>query len=125
MPTICYEIIYTGNFQKQTFNIIINISEDGWFGNSIGNHQHFAHSIFRSIEQGSSVLRSANNGISAHITPYGFIENKLESTEKGVIEINSLYPKVKTLFNETGNKAFFYLIFFYISLIFLIKLYKK
>ena len=49
LPTICYEIIYTGNFQKQTFNIIINISEDGWFGNSIGNHQHFAHSIFRSI----------------------------------------------------------------------------
>ena len=125
LPTICYEIIYTGNFQKQTFNIIINISEDGWFGNSIGNHQHFAHSIFRSIEQGSSLLRSANNGISAHITPYGFIENKLESTEKGVIEINSLYPKVKTLFNETGNKVFFYLIFFYISLIFFIKLYKK
>ena len=125
LPTICYEIIYTGNFQKQKFNIIINISEDGWFGNSIGNHQHFTHSVFRSIEQGSSVLRSANNGISAHITPYGLIEDKLESTEKGVIEINTLYPEVKTLFSVNGNKVFFYLIFFYISLIFLIKIFKK
>ena len=42
-------------------------AEDGWFGESVGPHQHFSHSIFRSIEEGKNVIRSANNGISGYI----------------------------------------------------------
>ena len=53
LPLICYEIIYSGKLSKDNnFDYIINISEDGWFGNSIGPKQHFSHSIFRSIESG-------------------------------------------------------------------------
>ena len=49
LPLICYEIIYSGKLSKNNdFDYIINISEDGWFGNSIGPKQHFSHSIFRS-----------------------------------------------------------------------------
>ena len=60
LPLICYEIIYTGNiFNNSDFDFIINISEDGWFGQSIGPHQHFVHSIYRAIESGKYVLRSA------------------------------------------------------------------
>ena len=47
---------------------ILNISEDGWFGNSIGIHQHFVHSKFRALEEGSYLIRAANNGISAILT---------------------------------------------------------
>ena len=52
LPLICYEIIYSGNINKtnSNFDFILNISEDGWFGNSVGPIQHFSHSIFRSIE---------------------------------------------------------------------------
>ena len=52
LPLICYEVIFTELIQKSEddTNIIINISEDGWFGESIGPDQHFAKSLFRAIE---------------------------------------------------------------------------
>ena len=72
LPLICYEIIYSGKiFSNSNFDYIVNISEDGWFGKSIGPEQHFTHSIFRAIESGKYVLRSANNGTTAIINPDG------------------------------------------------------
>ena len=123
LPLICYEIIYSGELNKnnEEFNFIINISEDGWFGNSIGPHQHFSHSIFRSIEEGKDLIRSTNGGISAHIDATGNVINKIKSTNKGVIEVKSYKKTSKTFFSEKGNKIFFYFLFFYIILIFFIK----
>ena len=123
IPLICYEIIYSGkvSLEKDNINFIINISEDGWFGDSIGPYQHFSHTIFRAIEEGKNIIRSANNGISAYIDSNGVVISKLESTKKGVIEINN-YKKInETLFSKFGNKIFFYIILIYIGLIFLIK----
>ena len=123
IPLICYEIIYSGNLNQNNkdFDFIINISEDGWFGDSIGPHQHFSHSIFRSIEEGKNLLRSANNGISAHIDASGRIINKLKSTDKGFIQIRNILKTKNTFFNSYGNKIFFYFLIFYISLIFFLK----
>ena len=127
IPLICYEIIYSGKINKnnQNFEFIINISEDGWFGNSIGPHQHFAHSIFRAIEEGKNLVRSANNGISAFINTKGQVINKIKSTEKGVIEVKSFRESKKTLFSTYGNKIFFYFLLFYITLIFFLKKKKR
>ena len=123
LPLICYEIIFSGqlNKNKYEYDFILNISEDGWFGNSVGPVQHFSHSIFRSIEEGKDVLRVANNGISAHISSTGIIRNKLNTTEKGSIEINTISKVFPTLFSTFGNKIFFCLVFFYITLIFFLK----
>ncbi len=120
IPLICYEIIYSGkvNLKSDITNFIINISEDGWFGNSIGPYQHFSHSIFRAIEEGKNIIRASNNGISAYIDSNGLVIKKLESTHKGVIEINNYKNSKKTFFSEFGNKIFFYFIIFYISLLF-------
>ena len=98
-----------------------NISEDGWFGDSIGPYQHFSHSIFRSIEEGKPLIRSSNNGISAFINPKGQVVDKNLTTDKGFIEINSLKKSNKTIFSSNGNKIFFYFLSFYISLIFFFK----
>ena len=106
--------------ESNNYDFIINLSEDGWFGQSIGPEQHFVHAIFRSIEEGKNIIRSANNGFSALIDPYGDVINKIESTQKGVIEIKNFQNTKKTLFSIIGNKMFFYFILFYISLIFLI-----
>ena len=127
IPLICYEIIYSGKINKnnQNFEFIINISEDGWFGNSIGPYQHFSHSIFRAIEEGKNLVRSANNGISAFINTKGQIINKIKSTDKGVIEVKSFKESKKTLFSTYGNKIFFYFLLFYITLIFFLKKKKK
>ena len=123
LPLICYEVIYSGNINKnnEDYDFIINISEDGWFGDSVGPHQHFSHSIFRSIEEGKNLIRSANNGISAHIDATGKIIGKLKSTDRGFIEVRNILKTKNTFFNSYGNKIFFYFLIFYISLIFFLR----
>tara|TARA_B100000029_G_scaffold375865_1_gene370347 strand:+ start:2804 stop:4360 length:1557 start_codon:yes stop_codon:yes gene_type:complete len=120
LPLICYEIIYSGKLSENyDFNFIINISEDGWFGNSIGPYQHFAHTIFRSIEHGKYTLRSANNGISAIIDPTGAVIDEININNEGVISINEIKNVNETLFSKYGNKMYFLIILLYIFLIFL------
>jgi apolipoprotein N-acyltransferase len=119
LPLICYEIIYSGKLSNdKNFDYIINISEDGWFGNSIGPKQHFAHSIFRSIESGKYIIRSANNGISAIINPTGFIEQKVSFGSIGYVELSQIKLIKSTPFMLFGNKVFLMLILIYIFLIF-------
>ena len=119
LPLICYEIIYSGNIYKNSkFDYIINVSEDGWFGNSIGPHQHFTHSIFRAIESGKYLLRSANNGISAIINPIGNVEKKIEFNQSGYIDFKDKRFFKETIFSKYGNKMFLLIILLYIFLIF-------
>ena len=119
LPLICYEIIYTGNLTKNLdYNFILNISEDGWFGKSIGPKQHFAHSLFRAIETGKYVVRSANNGMTAIINPLGEIEKKLDYEEVGFIDFHERRDIEPTIFSKYGNKIFLVLILLYIFLIF-------
>jgi len=119
LPLICYEIIYPNMIKKNLdYSFIINLSEDGWFGNSIGPHQHFAHSKFRSIETGTYILRSANNGISSITNPKGQIISKINLKETGSIVFHNYKKSEKTIFSQYGNKVFLILIFIYIFLIF-------
>ena len=119
LPLICYEIIYSGKLSRDNnFDYIINISEDGWFGNSIGPKQHFSHSIFRSIESGKYIIRSANNGISAIINPIGIVEQEVEFGSTGSVELSESKLVKSTTFMLYGNKIFLMLILVYIFLIF-------
>ena len=119
LPLICYEIIYSGKLSNEkNFDYIINISEDGWFGKSIGPKQHFAHGIFRSIESGKYIIRSANNGISAIINPLGIVEDKVKFGSTGYIDFSESKLIKSTTFLLYGNKIFLILILLYIFLIF-------
>ena len=126
LPLICYEIIYPGKIKKkeQLPDLIINISEDGWFGDSTGPYQHFSKAIYRAIEEGVFVARSANKGISALIDPNGKIIKSLNTGESGNIEL--YFPKYtkSTLFSEFGNKIFYLIIFLYIFLILIFRKYR-
>jgi apolipoprotein N-acyltransferase len=119
LPLICYEIIYSGKLSRDNnFDYIVNISEDGWFGNSIGPKQHFSHNIFRSIESGKYIIRSANNGISAIINPIGIVEQEVEFGSTGYVELSESKLVKPTTFMLYGNKIFLMLILVYIFLIF-------
>ena len=119
LPLICYEIIYSGKlFNNPDFDIIVNISEDGWFGKSIGPKQHFINSIFRAIESGKYVVRSSNNGIAAIINPIGVVEQSIKFGESGFIDLKSQKKIQPTIFSIYGNKIFGLLILLYIFLIF-------
>ena len=118
LPLICYEIIYTGNLTNNfDFDIILNISEDGWFGKSIGPKQHFTHSVFRAIENGKYVIRSSNNGMAAIINPLGQIEKKIDYGKSGFIDFEKRRDLNQTIFSTYGNKIFIILILLYIFLI--------
>ncbi|ARJ47335.1 apolipoprotein N-acyltransferase [Candidatus Pelagibacter sp. RS39] len=119
LPLICYEIIYSGNiFNNRDFDFIVNISEDGWFGQSIGPHQHFVHSIYRAIESGKYVLRSANNGIAAIVNPLGVVEKQVDLNQSGFADLSQTKKIEPTIFSKYGNKIFAIVILLYIFLIF-------
>ena len=119
---ICYEVIFTELIQSSNnkTNLIINISEDGWFGQSIGPYQHFTKSIFRAIENNTFLVRSANKGISAIINNKGEIIKKLSSLEAGNIQIE--VPLIESKNKNKNDLIFFVLL---ITYIFIFKLYKK
>ena len=119
LPLICYEIIYSGNiFEDRNFDFIVNISEDGWFGQSIGPYQHFVHSIYRAIESGKYVLRSANNGVAAIVNPLGVVEKQVNLNNTGYVDLIETKKINPTIFSKYGNKIFVLIILLYISLIF-------
>mgnify|MGYP001428046175 CR=1 FL=1 len=119
LPLICYEVIFTELVQKSnpSTNLIVNISEDGWFGNTIGPDQHFSKSIFRAVESNTFFLRSANKGVSAIIDNKGNIVKQLGRNETGSIEF--IVPLIKSNKNKNDLIFFFllitYLLFFFIN----------
>ena len=121
LPLICYEIIFTELVQKSTnkTNLIINISEDGWFGKSIGPYQHFAKAIFRSIESDTFLIRSANQGVSAIINNKGKVIKKLNTNEEGNIEMN--IPLILSKYKNKNDLIFFTLLFTYLFIFLIFK----
>ena len=76
LPIICYEILYFWKMLDQTnsdTNIIVNITNDSWFGNFSGPYQHFYFSKLRAAEFNKPLIRVSNNGISAAIDNRGTI----------------------------------------------------
>jgi len=71
---ICYESIYpqlSREYRKGGADIIVNITNDAWFGKSIAPYQHESHLVLRAIENRLGIVRSANTGISEYVDPLG------------------------------------------------------
>ena len=121
LPLICYEVIFTDFIQEASFdtNLIINISEDAWFGRTIGPDQHYAKAIFRAIEKGTFLLRSANQGITAIIDNKGTTIKQLNRNEAGNIEFE--IPLIKSD-NSKNDLIFFVLL---ITYLFIFQIYKN
>lgn len=107
-PLICYEIIFSGDVVDRRAAAqpkwIAAITNDAWYGDSAGPYQHFEHAIFRSIEQGLPVARSANTGISGLTDAYGRVVQKTVIYEDAVIISSLPLPSHNaTLFSRYGN----------------------
>ncbi len=87
-PLVCYEIIFPGRVTPdgERPGWILNVTNDAWFGDSIGPRQHLEQARFRAIEEGLPVIRAANTGISAVIDGYGRILRRVPLNTEGVID---------------------------------------
>jgi apolipoprotein N-acyltransferase len=103
---ICFEIIFPGLVKDQVkngANIIINLTNDAWFGKTAGPHQHLAISVLRAVENKRTVARCANTGISAHILPTGEIISKTGLFETKTIIENVPLIEEKTIYTKYGD----------------------
>ncbi len=90
---ICYETIFSNLVQQrvaQGANILVNLSNDAWFGRSSGARQHLHQAVLRTIEQGRYMLRATNTGISAVIDNNGRIQNHSTWFTPAVIALEKL-----------------------------------
>ncbi len=88
-PLVCYEAIFPAAVVQgpDRPGVLVNLTNDGWFGNSTGPRQHFHQARIRAVEEGVPLLRSANNGISAAFDPYGRILGTLGMNVKGTLDV--------------------------------------
>ncbi|MBE6448517.1 MAG: apolipoprotein N-acyltransferase [Alphaproteobacteria bacterium] len=107
---ICYETIFPhqiidSNHKPQW---LINITNDGWYGNSSGPYQHLVATRLRSIEEGISIARVAGSGISALISPTGQIIGSIPLHQSGTLDLNLPQESaILTIYNKFGNNIFF------------------
>ena len=112
-PLICYEVIFP-NFVRDSLtdntNLLVNISNDGWFGDFSGPRQHFVHAQFRSIELGIPMVRSSNKGISGLIGPMGEIINATNSRKITYLDLKIPKKLEATVYRQYGNIITYFLI---------------
>ena len=95
VPYICYEVIFPGLAAAEAGDaeLIVNVTNDAWFGDSPGPYQHLRQAQLRAVEAGKPLIRAANNGISAVVDPYGRILDALELNGVGILDASlSLTP---------------------------------
>ncbi|TIX61658.1 MAG: apolipoprotein N-acyltransferase, partial [Mesorhizobium sp.] len=88
LPFICYEVIFPDlvTVDAASSQLIVNVTNDAWFGDTPGPYQHFRQAQIRAVENGLPLLRAANNGISAIVDSRGRIVDALAVNTRGAID---------------------------------------
>ncbi|MCP5432955.1 MAG: apolipoprotein N-acyltransferase [Alphaproteobacteria bacterium] len=112
-PLVCYEAIFPGAVADPVRRpgLLVNLTDDSWFGPYSGPRQHLAIARMRAIEEGLPLARAANTGISALIDSYGRVVQSLGLGEIGVIEADLPATAHRTLYSRIGDLGFLALLF--------------
>ncbi len=103
---ICYEIIFPGLSRamvKNNASLLINITNDAWFGKTSGPYQHFSMTVFRAVENRRTLIRSANTGISGFIDPAGRVMASTPLLEDAALVRSVPLIKTKTIYTRIGD----------------------
>ncbi|MEQ1472478.1 MAG: apolipoprotein N-acyltransferase [Candidatus Acidiferrum sp.] len=103
---ICYEATYPGEIRKfaaDGANLLINISNDGWFGRSAAPQQHLLMSRVRAIENRRWMLRVTNNGFTASVDPYGRIFEPLPPDVRAAADLPYDFRTDRTIYTRFGD----------------------
>ncbi len=113
-PIICYESVFaefTASYVKQGAKILCVITNDGWWGNTPGYHQHFDYARLRAIENRRFVARAANTGLSGFIDAEGNIIQQSEWWKESVLRMKVPVLNEQTFYTEHGDWIAYLLLF--------------
>jgi apolipoprotein N-acyltransferase len=108
LPLICYEVIFPGEAVPagERPGWLLNLTNDAWFGTSVGPYQHFQQARVLAIEEGLPLVRAANSGISAVVDPFGRIMAALPLGQDGLLDAGLPRPAQVTIYARTGDLLF-------------------
>ena len=103
---ICYEAIYAGEIRQFANNgaqLLINVSNDGWFGKSEAAEQHIRMARVRAVENRRWLLRDTNSGITAAIDPYGNVQRVMQRDARDSADLPYDFRTDKTIYTRFGD----------------------
>jgi apolipoprotein N-acyltransferase len=103
---ICYEAIYAGEIRQFANNgaqLLINISNDGWFGRSEAAEQHLRMARVRAVENRRWLIRDTNSGITAAIDPYGNVKRVMQRDTRDADDLPYDFRTDKTIYTRFGD----------------------
>jgi len=105
LPLICYEAVFPQdvNAAKARPDMLVQITNDAWFGTRSGPYQHLVQARMRAAEQGLSMLRAANTGITAIIDPYGRVLQSLPLGQSGALDGALPLSLPPTFYSKSGD----------------------
>ncbi|KUJ80373.1 acyltransferase [Ruegeria marisrubri] len=105
LPLICYEAVFPQDVRAAPERpaLLLQITNDAWFGTRAGPYQHLAQAQMRAIEQGVPMVRSANTGISAVIDPHGRITSSIALGQAGYVDADLPNPLPPTVYARLGD----------------------
>lgn len=103
---ICYESIFPDlirQFVKRGSELVVVITNDGWFGESSAPFQHLRMGVVRAVENRRYMVRTANTGISAIIDPYGRIEARTPIGVRMILDGTAHFRSDRTFYTQYGD----------------------
>jgi apolipoprotein N-acyltransferase len=103
---VCYEAAYPNlvrRFAQNGATLLVNVSNDAWFGNTAGLRQHLMHAMMRAIENDRDLLRVTNSGISALITADGRVVDPLPKLTSGAQVWQARSRSLRTFYTQRGD----------------------
>ncbi|HBC57905.1 MAG TPA: apolipoprotein N-acyltransferase [Gammaproteobacteria bacterium] len=118
LGSICYEIAFGRlmKYQAAKANYILNVSNDTWFGDSIGPHQHLQIARYRALELGKELARGTNNGITAVVDVRGNIRERAEQFQSLVLNTFIQPYEGGTPYSRWGDWPAFFIVLTGLSL---------
>lgn len=116
-PYICYDAIFGDLVReavRQGSRLMVNITNDGWFGESTAPYQHLNLVRYRAIENGMPVARMANSGISVFIDQYGHFDKNTKLFSDAVVQRKVPLKTRDTLYTKIGDTVETALLWFFL-----------